>query len=67
MKTRLFRLLIRLLYRNLSKNEYGCETCKESAKRILQSIGAREKFTIHFNPGINAFGNFESYHIRFES
>ena len=42
MKRRLFGLLIKLMYRNLSKGEYGCPHCKEAANEIIRRIEKRE-------------------------
>ena len=60
MKTKLFGLLIRLMYRNLSRGEYKCDSCRKTAEDIIEKIEKRERFVI---PDFNASGCFMSYHI----
>jgi hypothetical protein len=63
MKQKLFKYIIRLMYRNLSKGEYGCPHCKESAREIMRRLDKRERVLIAFNPDFNTSGTFMSYHI----
>jgi hypothetical protein len=50
MKRKLFALIMKLMYRNLAKGDYGCDLCKESAKEIIKLLEQRKRVVIAFNP-----------------
>lgn len=63
METKFINLLIRVLGRNLSLSEWGCQTCKEETEKIVSLINQRKKVVIVLDPAFNVSACFESYHI----
>jgi hypothetical protein len=53
MKRKLFALIMKLMYKNLNKGDYGCHLCRESAEEILERIEKRQPVTIKFTPEFN--------------
>ena len=65
---------MKLMYRNLSKGEYGCEFCIKNAEEIINRIDRRERVVIVLTPMVNIIHGeennkatvhsvFMSYHI----
>ena len=63
MKVKLFKLIMRLIYKNLSRGEYGCPRCRESAQSIFKLLEERKRIVIALNPALNCSDYFMSYHI----
>lgn len=63
MKRAFINLLIKVLAKNLSLTERGCDTCKEEVVKIVDSIDKRKKVVIILDPAFNICNRFESYHI----
>lgn len=63
MKQKLFGLMMKLMYRNLSRGDYKCPYCREEAAEIIELMEKRKRVVIVLNPDFNTFDNFTSYHI----
>jgi hypothetical protein len=62
MKRKLFGLLIKLMYRNLSKGDYGCSHCKENTESIIKLLESRKRVVIAFNPDFNVIHDEDRLH-----
>ena len=63
MKQRLFKLIMKLMYRNLSRGDYKCPHCREEAEEIMKLLEKRKRVVMVLTPDFNAFDTFMSYHI----